>query len=177
LLFLAAGSVIHAMGGEQDMRKMGGLRKKIPWTFWTMFMGTLAIAGIPGSPASSARTKSCWQRSELTRRFGSWGVLTAGLTSFYMFRLLFLTFFGEQRFDEHHVHVHESPRSMVIPLVVLAILAVGGGWMAAPLLWGKANYFAEYLSPVFVANQEAPAACRGICRRSRVCCRRCWARR
>jgi len=93
---------------------MGGLRKKIPWTFWTMFMGTLAIAVYLVSPASSARTNPAWQRSELTRRFGILGVLTAGLTSFYMFRLLFLTFFGEQRFDEHHVHVHESPRSMVI---------------------------------------------------------------
>jgi len=158
LLFLAAGSVIHAMGGEQDMRKMGGLRKKIPWTFWTMFMGTLAIAGIPGFSGFFSKDEILLATQRANTPLWILGVLTAGLTSFYMFRLLFLTFFGEQRFDEHHVHVHESPRSMVIPLVVLAILAVGGGWMAAPLLWGKANYFAEYLSPVFVANQEAPAA-------------------
>src|SRR5712675_2262274 len=158
LLFLAAGSVIHAMGGEQDMRKMGGLRKKIPWTFWTMFMGTLAIAGIPGFSGFFSKDEILLATQRANTPLWILGVLTAGLTSFYMFRLLFLTFFGEQRFDEHHVHVHESPRSMVIPLVVLAILAVGGGWMAAPLLWGKANYFAEYLSPVFTANQEAPAA-------------------
>jgi NADH-quinone oxidoreductase subunit L len=158
LLFLAAGSVIHAMGGEQDMRKMGGLRKKIPWTFWTMLMATLAIAGTPGFSGFFSKDEILLAAQRVNTPLWALGVLTAGLTSFYMFRLLFLTFFGAQRFDEHHVHVHESPRSMLMPLVVLAILAVGGGWMAAPLLWGKANYFAEFLSPIFVANQEAPAA-------------------
>jgi NADH-quinone oxidoreductase subunit L len=158
LLFLAAGSVIHAMGGEQDMRKMGGLRKKIPWTFWTMLMATLAIAGTPGFSGFFSKDEILLATQRANTPLWVLGVLTAGLTSFYMFRLLFLTFFGPQQFDEHYVHVHESPRSMVIPLVVLAILAVGGGWMAAPLLWGRANYFAEYLSPVFTATQEAPAA-------------------
>jgi NADH-quinone oxidoreductase subunit L len=158
LLFLAARSVIHAMGCEQDMRKMGGLRKKIPWTFWTMLMATLAIAGTPGFSGFFSKDEILLATERSSTPLWVLGVLTAGLTSFYMFRLLFLTFFGPQQFDEHYVHVHESPRSMVIPLVVLAILAVGGGWMAAPVLWGKTNYFADYLAPVFTANQEAPAA-------------------
>jgi NADH-quinone oxidoreductase subunit L len=158
LLFLAAGSVIHAMGGEQDMRKMGGLRKKIPWTFWTMFMATLAIAGTPGFSGYFSKDEILLAAQRVNTPLWALGVLTAGLTSFYMFRLLFLTFFGTQRFDEHHVHLHESPRSMLIPLVVLAVLAVGGGWMAAPHLLGGANYFEQYLAPVFSTASEAPAA-------------------
>ncbi len=117
LLFLAAGSVIHAMGGEQDMRKMGGLRKKIPVTFWTMFMGTLAIAGTPGFSGFFSKDEILDEALHVNPVLGWLGVLTAGLTSFYMFRLLFLTFFGKERYDEHHVHVHESPKSMIIPLV------------------------------------------------------------
>jgi len=159
LLFLAAGSVIHAMGGEQDMRKMGGLRKKIPWTFWTMFMATLAIAGTPGFSGFFSKDEILLAAQKTNTSLWALGVLTAGLTSFYMFRLLFLTFFGAQRFDEKHVHVHESPRSMLAPLAVLAVLAVAGGWMAAPHLWGSANYFEQYLAPVFpTASEAAPAA-------------------
>jgi NADH-quinone oxidoreductase subunit L len=159
LLFLAAGSVIHAMGGEQDMRKMGGLRKKIPWTFWTMFMATLAIAGTPGFSGFFSKDEILLAAQKASTPLWALGVLTAGLTSFYMFRLLFLTFFGAQRFDEKHVHVHESPRNMLAPLVVLAILAVGGGWMAAPHLWGGSNYFQQYLAPVFsTATEAAPEA-------------------
>jgi NADH-quinone oxidoreductase subunit L len=147
LLFLAAGSVIHAMGGEQDMRKMGGLRKKIPWTFWTMFMGTLAIAGTPGFSGFFSKDEILNETQNVNLTLWALGVLTAGLTSFYMFRLLFLTFFGSTRFDERKMHVHESPRNMLVPLVVLAILAVGGGWMAAPKLWGGVNYFEHFLAP------------------------------
>jgi NADH-quinone oxidoreductase subunit L len=159
LLFLAAGSVIHAMGGEQDMRKMGGLRKKIPWTFWTMFMATLAIAGTPGFSGFFSKDEILLAAQKASTPLWALGVLTAGLTSFYMFRLLFLTFFGAERFDEKHVHVHESPRNMLAPLAVLAILAVGGGWVAAPHLWGGANYFEQYLGPVFsTATEAAPAA-------------------
>jgi NADH-quinone oxidoreductase subunit L len=123
-----------------------------------MFMATLAIAGIPGFSGFFSKDEILLAEQRVNTPLWILGVLTAGLTSFYMFRLLFLTFFGPPRFDEHHVHVHESPRSMVIPLVILAILAVCGGWMAAPMLWGKANKFAEFLGPVFTANQEAPAA-------------------
>jgi NADH-quinone oxidoreductase subunit L len=159
LLFLAAGSVIHAMGGEQDMSNMGGLRKKVPWTFWTMFMATLAIAGAPGFSGFFSKDEILLAAQRASTPLWVVGVLTAGLTSFYMFRLLFLTFFGTERFDEHHVHVHESPRNMLAPLVVLAILAVGGGWMAAPHLLGGANHFNDFLAPVLsTASQTATAA-------------------
>jgi NADH-quinone oxidoreductase subunit L len=147
LLFLAAGSVIHAMGGEQDMRKMGGLRKKIPVTFWTMFMATLAIAGTPGFSGYFSKDEILEAAQHASPMLWGLGVLTAGLTSFYMFRLLFLTFFGKEHYDEHQVHVHESPKSMLAPLVVLAILSVCGGWMAAPALWGGVNHFQHFLGP------------------------------
>ena len=151
LLFLAAGSVIHAMGGEQDMRKMGGLRKKIPVTFWTMFMATLAIAGAPGFSGFFSKDEILDEALRVNPVLGWLGILTAGLTSFYMFRLLFLTFFGVQRYDEHQVHVHESPKNMTVPLVVLAVLSVCGGWMAAPQLIGGVNYFQRFLAPALNA--------------------------
>ena len=157
LLFLAAGSVIHAMGGEQDMRKMGGLRKKIPVTFWTMFMATLAIAGAPGFSGFFSKDEILNEAQRVSPVLWGLGVLTAGLTSFYMFRLLFLTFFGKPQYNERKVHVHESPKSMTVPLMVLAILSVCGGWMAAPQLMGGENYFQHFLAPV-VATAAEPAA-------------------
>jgi NADH-quinone oxidoreductase subunit L len=157
LLFLAAGSVIHAMGGEQDMRKMGGLRKKIPVTFWTMFMATLAIAGAPGFSGFFSKDEILNEAQRVSPILWGLGVLTAGLTSFYMFRLLFLTFFGKQQYDDRKVHVHESPKSMTVPLIMLAILSVCGGWMAAPELMGGVNHFKEFLAPV-VATAGEPAA-------------------
>jgi NADH-quinone oxidoreductase subunit L len=161
LLFLGAGSVIHAMGGEQDMRQMGGLRKHIPWTYATMFAGALALAGAPGFSGFFSKDEIL-----LAVRSGPYassvlyalGVLTAGLTAFYIFRLLFLSFHGAPRYDEHHVHVHESPSNMLLPLVVLAVLSIAGGWFAAPLLVGGANHFDRFLAPVFGAVREAPAA-------------------
>jgi NADH-quinone oxidoreductase subunit L len=159
LLFLAAGSVIHAMGGEQDMRKMGGLSKKIKYTCWTMLIATLAIAGIP--PLAGFFSKDSILLSAFQIEGGhplyAIGLLTALLTSFYMFRLIFLTFFGKPRYDEHHVHVHESPWSMLGPLVVLAVLSVVGGWLAAPALLGGPDYFASFLAPVFASAQGAEA--------------------
>jgi NADH-quinone oxidoreductase subunit L len=159
LLFLAAGSVIHAMGGEQDMRKMGGLSKKIKYTYWTMLIATLAIAGIP--PLAGFFSKDAILLSAFQIEGGhplyAIGLLTALLTSFYMFRLIFLTFFGKPRFDEHHVHVHESPWSMLGPLVILAVLSVIGGWFAAPALLGGTDYFASFLAPVFATAQGAEA--------------------
>ena len=157
LLFLAAGSVIHAMGGEQDMRKMGGLRKKIPVTFWTMFMAALAIAGAPGFSGFFSKDEILNEAQRVSPVLWGLGVLTAGLTSFYMFRLLFLTFFGKPQYDERKVHVHESPKSMTVPLIILAILSVCGGWPAAPQLMGGANYFKDFLAPV-VATAAEPAA-------------------
>jgi len=159
LLFLAAGSVIHAMGGEQDMRKMGGLSKKIKYTYWTMLVATLAIAGIP--PLAGFFSKDAILFSAFQIEGGhplyAIGLLTALLTSFYMFRLIFLTFFGKPRYDEHLVHVHESPWSMLGPLVILAVLSVTGAWLAAPALWGGTDYFASFLAPIFGTPQSVEA--------------------
>ncbi len=157
LLFLAAGSVIHAMGGEQDMNRMGGLSKKIRWTYVTMLTATLAIAGFPplaGFFSKDSILLSAFQSEYGGRQVGytlyGFGLATALLTSFYMFRLIFLTFHGKQRYDEDQVHVHESPKSMLGPLVILAVLSLVGGWFAAPsFLPGGTDYFARFLEPVF----------------------------
>jgi NADH-quinone oxidoreductase subunit L len=152
LLFLAAGSVIHAMGGEQDMRRMGGLRKKIPWTYWTMLAATLAIVGTPffsGYFSKEAILEAAQNGPYRNLALWTLGIVGAMLTSFYMFRLIFLTFHGSPRYDERATHVHESPKNMLVPLVILAVLAVGGGWMAAPTMIGRIDRFQMYLTPVF----------------------------
>jgi NADH-quinone oxidoreductase subunit L len=152
LLFLCAGSVIHAMGGEQDMMKMGGLHKKIPITYWTMLIATLAIAGIPGFAGFFSKDEILEAaQSGAHANFVLWllGVAGAALTSFYMFRLVFLTFFGKPRYDEHEVHVHESPLNMTVPLMILAFLSIFGGWFAAPKLVGGVDHFGKFLEPVF----------------------------
>jgi NADH-quinone oxidoreductase subunit L len=162
LLFLAAGSVIHAIGGEQDMRKMGGLRTKIPWTFWTMTAGTFAIAGFPPLAGFFSKDAILYNAFKANWVYWAIGVFTAFLTSFYMFRQWFLTFFGDYRGEGHGDHghdahghggVHESPKVMLVPLAILAILSVCGGWVGS-------ERFDKFLSPVFHANavvQEAPA--------------------
>ena len=159
LLFLAAGSVIHAMGGEQNMMKMGGLRKHIPVTYWTMLIATLAIAGIPGFAGFFSKDEileAAKAGPDANMVLWLLGVVGAGLTSFYMFRLVFLTFFGKPRFDEHKVHVHESPKNMTVPLMILAFLSIFGGWFALPKLMGGVDYFDRFLQPVFSAY--APVA-------------------
>src|SRR2546421_5509569 len=125
LLFLAAGSVIHAMGGEQDMNHMGGLSKKIRWTYLTILTATLAISGTPrlaGFFSKDSILLSAFQNEYRGRNVGyalyGLGLVTALLTAFYMFRLIFLTFHDKPRYDEHHVHVHESPSSMLAPLTI-----------------------------------------------------------
>jgi NADH-quinone oxidoreductase subunit L len=161
LLFLAAGSVIHAMGGEQDMTRMGGLRKQIPVTYWTMLIGTLAIAGIPGFAgffSKDAILEAAQTGPNANLTLWGLGLAGAGLTSFYMFRLVFLTFFGKERFDHHKVHVHESPKNMTIPLIILAFLSIFGGWFAAPRLVGGVDHFEAFLQPVFTAYAPAAAA-------------------
>jgi NADH-quinone oxidoreductase subunit L len=159
LLFLAAGSVIHALGGEQDMRLMGGLRKKIPITFWTMTAAVFAISGIWPFSGFFSKDEILYQTfispNPLAKLLWFVGLLTAGLTSFYMFRLWFKTFFGEPRFNEHphddlHNHgIHESPLVMTIPLILLAILSIIGGWVGIPAALGGHNEFAHFLAPVF----------------------------
>jgi NADH-quinone oxidoreductase subunit L len=161
LLFLAAGSVIHAMGGEQDMNRMGGLGKKIPWTYMTMLFATFAIAGIPfwaGFFSKDAILFATFQSQTGGSVLYGFGLLTALLTAFYMFRLLFLTFGGAPRFDEHKVHVHESPWSMLGPLVVLAVLSTIGGWLALPAFFQGPDYFSNFLAPVFGGHESAEAA-------------------
>jgi len=174
LLFLAAGSVIHALGGEQDMRRMGGLRQHIPWTFWTMTIATLAIAGIPPFAGFFSKDEILWRAYQASWVYWLIGVFTAFLTSFYMFRLLFLTFFGEYRGSAgagleysadrgshgapghgDHGHIHESPTVMLLPLVVLAILSVVGGWVGIPESLGGGNHFDKFLAPVFHATTPA----------------------
>ena len=175
LLFLAAGSVIHAVGGEQDMRKMGGLRKKIPWTFWRMTAATLAISGIPGFAGFFSKDEILWRSYQASWAYWLVGVITAFLTSFYMFRLWFMTFFGEYRGEaeaEHghgshsandahgghgHGGIHESPRVMVIPLVILAVLSVVGGYVGVPGSLGGNNRFDKFLGPVFHGSAPANA--------------------
>jgi NADH-quinone oxidoreductase subunit L len=132
LLFLGSGSVIHAMSGEQDMRKMGGLRKTIPWTFWTFVVGVLAIAGIYPFSGFFSKDEILLAALHHPVLFGI-GLFTALLTSFYMARLLFLTFFGSFRGgEEAEHHVHESPSSMVMPLVLLAVGSAVGGFVSIP---------------------------------------------
>lgn len=153
LLFLGAGSVIHAMSGEQDMRFMGGLKSKIPVTYWTFLIGTLAIAGIP--PLSGMISKdeilvALWAKSPVI-----WGLtlFSAALTGIYMFRLLFLTFFGNFRgTEEQKHHLHESPISMTLPLVVLAVLSVVVGFINLPHFIGHGEYqnLAHWLEPLYV---------------------------
>jgi NADH-quinone oxidoreductase subunit L len=171
LLFLAAGSVIHAVGGEQDMRKMGGLRTYIPWTFLTMGIATLAIAGIPPFAGFWSKDEILWKAfSSGPDGWVFWliGVITAFITSFYMFRLLFMTFFGDYHgaqidahghgshshgADDHgHGEPHESPMVMLVPLMILALLSVIGG------LVGIGNRFEHFLEPVFGSGAAAEAA-------------------
>jgi len=142
LLFLAAGSVIHAIGGEQDMRKMGGLRKHLPVTFWTMTAAVFTIAGFPPLAAFFSKDAILYEaflHGNLGIAIWFVGLVTALLTSFYMFRLWYMTFMGESRSPE--THPHESPWSMLGPLVILALLSIGGGWVGI-------ERFAAFLSPV-----------------------------
>ncbi|MGI4734274.1 MAG: NADH-quinone oxidoreductase subunit L [Janthinobacterium lividum] len=159
LLFLGAGSVIHAMSNEQDMRRMGGLRKALPITFLTMLIGCLAISGIPPFAGFFSKDEILSHVYEHSKVMWAIGVFTSFLTAFYMFRLLFLTFFGEFRgTEEQRHHLHESPASMTLPLIVLAILSAVGGFMGAPMFVGK-HYLGDYLAPIFTySRQILPAA-------------------
>jgi NADH-quinone oxidoreductase subunit L len=152
LLFLGAGSVMHAMSGELDMRNMGGIWKRVPITFVTFLMATLAIAGIPGFAGFFSKDEILWQAfSSSQGHIYLWavGAIAAGLTAFYMFRLLFVTFLGTCRAsDEVKKHIHESPPIMTIPLMVLAVLSVIGGYIGIPHILGGRNFFHEFLAPV-----------------------------
>jgi NADH-quinone oxidoreductase subunit L len=149
LLFLGAGSVIHAMSGEQDIQKMGGLWDKIPVTAKTFFAATLAIAGIPPLAGFFSKDEILGHAFETHPGLWAIGFATAGMTAFYMFRLAFLTFFGYSRADDHaQKHIHESPQTMTIPLMILAVLSVVGGWIGWPTSLGGGNQFEKFLEPV-----------------------------
>jgi len=154
LLFLAAGSVIHAMNGQQDIGKMGALRRKIPYTYWTFLIATLAIVGAPGFSGFFSKDEILWQTFETGNQV-LWllALVAATLTSFYMFRLVFLVFHGQARYTpETARQIHESPRVMTWPLVALAVLALAGGWVGIPAALGGANRLARFLEPVFASS-------------------------
>jgi NADH-quinone oxidoreductase subunit L len=155
LLFLAAGSVIHGLQGEQDIRKMGGLKKYLPITYIVFFIGVLAIAGIPPFAGFFSKDEILAKAFEHSPIVWALALLTSLLTAFYMFRLLFLTFFGTTRASDSVVHhIHESPKSMTIPLMVLAVLSVVGGWVGIPEVLSGSNQVGEFLKPVFAASQS-----------------------
>jgi NADH-quinone oxidoreductase subunit L len=167
LLFLGAGSVIHALSGEQDLRNMGALSDKIPTTFRTMLIATLAIAGIPPLAGFFSKDEILWmtwsQHGGAFRVLWVVAFITAIMTAFYMFRLVFLTFWSPSRMshDVEH-HVHESPKTMTVPLMILAFFSITAGWLGWPAsLWGS-NRFEHFLAPVFEkageATHAAPAA-------------------
>jgi NADH-quinone oxidoreductase subunit L len=162
LLFLGSGSVIHAMSGEQDMRRMGALKDKIPITHWTMFIGSVAIAGIPGLAGFFSKDEILWQTYSSpigSKVLYAMGLITAGMTAFYMWRLMYMTFYGNSRVaPEVAAKIHESPAVMTIPLEVLALGSIVAGWVGIPKIWTvfpeKVRLFEAWLAPVF----ENPAA-------------------
>jgi NADH-quinone oxidoreductase subunit L len=163
LLFMGAGSVIHGMSGDQEMPNMGGLRKYMPHTFWTFMLAYLAISGIPPFAGFFSKDEILWKAFTYESSvLGPWwgktlwavGALAALMTAFYMSRVVFLTFFGEERISEEAKHhLHESPPSMIYPLMVLAVLSLVGGWVGIPPVLGDffggiPNYLHNYLGPV-----------------------------
>ncbi|NLV71336.1 MAG: NADH-quinone oxidoreductase subunit L [Actinobacteria bacterium] len=148
LLFLGAGSVIHSLGGEQDMDKMGGLRKRIPATYYTLVAGALALSGIfpfAGFWSKDDILGSVWRDGQYL--FWAVGLIAAFITAFYTFRMIFMTFFGKPRMDEETgEHIHESPWSMIVPLIVLALGALLAGFLGLP---GKLGVLQSFLEPVF----------------------------
>jgi len=168
LLFLCSGSVIHSLGGQQDMRYMGGLKSKIPITFRTMWVGSLAISGIPFLAGFFSKDEILWQA--YSSPLGSkalWvvGIATAAMTAFYMWRLMYLTFYGRSRVEpEVEAHIHESPRSMTVPLTVLAIGSALAGLLGTPKLWRLPEFFRGFegwLAPMFGAGEAAGETAHG----------------
>jgi NADH-quinone oxidoreductase subunit L len=173
LLFLSAGAIIHGLGGQQDMRYMGGLRKYMPYTFWCMTIATFTIAGFPPLAAFFSKDEILWKDwSSGNHVIWLVGLIAATMTSFYIFRLWFMTFFGEYRgapqeesnhghnsHDAHGGHghgtPHESPMVMIIPLMILAVLSLAGGWVGMPAALGGSDRFDHFLDPVFQSTAEA----------------------
>ena len=159
LLFLSAGSVMHALSGELNIQKMGGLKDKIRWTYWTFLAGALALSGFPFFSGFFSKDEILWKAYE---NVGFWlwlvGIVTAFMTAFYSFRAVFVPFWGPSRLDKKIAHhVHESPRVMIVPLVVLAVLAFLGGYVGLPHFLGG-SAVEGFLSPVFAAEEGAHVA-------------------
>ncbi|MEJ5994138.1 NADH-quinone oxidoreductase subunit L [Pedobacter sp. Du54] len=155
LLFLGAGSVIHAMHHEQDMRQMGGLKSKLKITFATMMIGTIAIAGIPPFSGFFSKDEILAHAFAHNKVLWAIGLFTAFLTAFYMFRMMYLTFFGKYR-GTHHAedHIHESPKTMTLPLIVLAVLAAIGGLINIPAVFGGNEWLAHWLEGAGITHHE-----------------------
>jgi NADH-quinone oxidoreductase subunit L len=159
LLFLCAGSVMHALGGELNIFKMGGLRRKLPWTFGTFLVGVLALSGVPlfsGFFSKDAILSGAYRAGALF----PWllGIVTVGLTAFYSFRLLFVAFYGKSRVDQKtERQIHEAPLLMVAPLAILSLLAAIGGYVGLPRFLGLGNAVDQFLNPVFADSKLAPS--------------------
>ena len=160
LLFLCAGSVMHALSGELDIFKMGGLRRKMPWTFAALLVGVLALSGVPFFAGFFSKDEILLGAYKGGALF-PWilGTITAALTAFYAFRLLFVAFYGKPRMDKKtQRQIHESSPVMLVPMVILAALAVLGGYIGLPSFLGLGNAIDEFLHPVFAASTHAPHA-------------------
>jgi len=159
LLFMGAGSVMHALSGELDMQKMGGLKKYMPRTFMTMFIGALAISGVPMLSGFFSKDEILYKAFLFNPILWAVGLIAAIMTAFYMFRLIFLTFYGESRMDpDVEKHAHESPNSMTVPLMILAFLAIIGGYIGLPHALGGGAWFEEFLKPVFAGGHGGGGA-------------------
>lgn len=166
LLFLGSGSVIHALSGEQDIRKMGGIAKKVPLTHATFLVGALAIAGFPGLAGFFSKDEILWKAfssSQGSNLLWLFGALAALFTAFYMFRLVFLVFHGKSRVEhERELHLHESPPTMLFALVVLALLSIFGGYVGVPKILGGHNLFESFLEPAFTRYFVLESATEGL---------------
>ncbi len=161
-LFLGSGAVIHAMHHEQDMQKMGGLKKYLPVTFWTFLIATIAIAGIPPFAGFFSKDEILWKAfSQGSPFLWAFGAIAALMTAFYMFRAVYLTFFGKERFDAHHHPPHEVGASMSIPLIVLAVLSMGAGLLGVPEILGGSEKLHHWLEPVLGRGEEIAASSLG----------------
>jgi NADH-quinone oxidoreductase subunit L len=160
LLFLCAGSVMHALSGELDIFKMGGLRRKMPWTFATLLVGVLALSGVPFFAGFFSKDEILLATYQSGALF-PWilGTITAALTAFYAFRLLFVAFYGKPRMDKRtERQIHESSPVMLVPMVILAVLSVLGGYIGLPSFLGVGNAVDEFLHPVFAGATHTPPA-------------------
>lgn len=155
-LFLGSGSVIHALHGEQDIRKMGGLKKWMPITFWTFMLASLAISGVPPFAGFFSKDEILAKAFEHNKVIWAIASIASLMTAFYMFRLVYLTFFKEFRgTEEQKHHLHESPAVITFPLIVLAVLSVVGGFIGIPAVFGANHWLSNFLAPVFVTPAHA----------------------